>query len=127
MNLQEKEGAATMPQAGPSLHFVWLEVSDLSRSRFFYGDKLGFSVDESNDAFIVASLGASSLYLAQGQPAAASMYLAIAVPDIDLLYQRLLARGVKAPTPTDEGWARYIELTDPDGYRLLLLTVDEVA
>jgi len=127
MNLQEKKEAATTPQAPPSLHFVWLEVSDLPRSRSFYGDELGFSVDESNDAFIVVSLGASSLYLAQGRPTPTSMYLAIAVPDIDQLYQRLLERGMDAPSPTDEGWARYIELADPDGYRLLLLTVNENA
>lgn len=125
MNLQEKEDAAITPQTAPSLHFVWLEVSDLSRSRSFYGDELGFSIDESNDAFSIVSLGASALYLAKGRPTPTNMYLAIAVPDIDLLYQRLLELGMDAPSPTDEGWARYIELADPDGYRLLLLTVNE--
>ena len=109
----------------PTLQFVWLEVSDLATSRHFYGETLGFSVQESDDAFITVDLNDAFLYLAPGKPTPGNMYLAIAVEDIDLLYQHLLEQGNDVASPTDEGWARYIELTDPDGYRLLLLTPEE--
>ncbi len=106
----------------PALHFVWLEVSDLSRSSVFYGQTLGLPVQETEGAFVVVTLHGASLYLAPGHPTPGNMYLAIAVADIDLLYQHLLEQGLDVSSPQDEGWARYLELTDPDGYRLLLLT-----
>ncbi len=106
----------------PTLQFLWLEVADLARAAEFYGDVLGLPIVETTDAFIVADLVSTQLYLALGQPRPASMYLALAVPDIDLLYQRMLEAGLKVHSPQDEGWARYIEYQDPDGYRLLLLT-----
>ena len=109
----------------PTLQFVWLEVSDLAASRHFYGEVLGFLVQESDGAFITVDLNDTFLYLAPGKPTPGNMYLAIAVEDIDLLYQRLLEQGSDVASPTDEGWARYIELTDPDGYRLFLLTPEE--
>ena len=112
----------THRNAEPTLHFLWLEVEDLARSRGFYEEVLGLPVTPSGDAFIIVDLGATSLYLAPGRPTPGNMYMAIAVEDIDRLYQRLLEQGEDVSSPTDEGWARYIELTDPDGYRLLLLT-----
>ena len=112
----------TPPNAHPVLQFVWLQVADLARTRNFYNDTLGLPVNEPGGDFIVVDLGETSLYLAAGNPQPASMYLAIAVPDIDILYQQLLEQGLDIESPQDEGWARYIELTDPDGYRLLLLT-----
>ncbi len=115
----------THPNAQPVLQFVWLQVADLTRAREFYGDTLGLPVTAPGSDFIVVDLGETSLYLAAGKPQPASMYLAIAIPDIDLLYQRLLEQGLDVASPQDEGWARYIELTDPDGYQLLLLTPTE--
>ncbi|HID33991.1 MAG TPA: VOC family protein [Anaerolineae bacterium] len=112
----------TKQGAQPTLQFVWLEVADLARAAAFYGETLGFPIVETTDAFIVADLTSAKLYLAQGQPIPTNIYLAIAVPDIDLLYQRMLEAGLKVASPQDEGWARYIEYQDPDGYRLLLLT-----
>jgi len=106
----------------PTLQFIWLEVSDLARSREFYGETLGFAVEETEGEFLVVMLAGTLLYLAPGYPTPGNMYLAVAVPDIDLLYQHLLEQGEDVPSPEDEGWARYIEMTDPDGYRLLLLT-----
>lgn len=106
----------------PALHFVWMEVSDIVRSREFYGQTLGLPVQETDGVFVIVTLRSASIYLAPGHPTPGNMYLAIAVADIDLLYQHLLEQGMDVGPPLDEGWARYIELTDPDGYRLLLLT-----
>jgi predicted enzyme related to lactoylglutathione lyase len=117
----------TQRNTEPALHFVWLEVDDLTRSRDFYVEVLQLPLRESGDEFVAVGLGKTTLYLAPGRPQFASMYLAIAAPDIDQLYQRLLEHGVDVAPPQDEGWARYIEMTDPDGYRLLLLTPAEDA
>ena len=116
----------TSSDIAPTLHFVWLEVSDLARAKDFYGNQLGFPIQEDEESFVMVDLQDASLYLAPGSPTPGNMYLAIAVADIDLLYQRLLEQGVDASPPADEGWARYIEITDPDGYRLLLLTPAEM-
>ena len=117
----------TQRNAQPALHFVWLEVKDVARARAFYEDLLQLPIAESREEFVAVSLGETSLYLAAGQPRPASMYLAIAVPDIDALYQHLLEQGEDVSSPQDEGWARYIEMTDPDGYQLYLLTPAEEA
>lgn len=114
-------------QSAPTLQFVWLTVKDIKRALQFYGDTLGFPVQRSNDAFGIVQLGEMALYLAAGEATPGNMYLAIAVPDIDSFSQHLQAQGVFAGYPIDEGWARYIEITDPDGYRLLILTPNTVS
>ena len=111
--------------ASPHLHFLWLEVSDLARSTIFYRDHVGLKVTEENEAFITLDMGQPQLYLAVGEPRPASMYLALAVADVDALYARLQQAGAEVTPPQDEGWARYIEFTDPDGYRWLALTPTE--
>ena len=105
----------------PTLHFVWLEVSDLARSVDYYRAVLGFPVQEQPGNLAVVHLGNSKLYLAAGRPLPASVFVAIAVPNLDERLSRLREHGVHAPEPTDEGWARYVNLLDPDGYRLILL------
>ena len=115
----------TPANAMPALQFIWIEVSDLARSREFYSQTLGFSTQDNDEAFSVVTLAGAQLYLAPGNPSPGNMYLAIAVSDVDALYQRLLEQGVTLAAPVDEGWARYIELNDPDGYHLLILTPNE--
>lgn len=109
-------------QFTPTLQFVWITVSDIKRALQFYGDTLGFPVKMPNDAFGIVQLGEMALYLATGEATPGNMYLAIAVPDVDAFSQHLQAQGVSVGSPVDEGWARYIEVLDPDGYRLLILT-----
>ncbi len=108
-----------------TLQFIWLEVADLTRSREFYAHRLGWPVVEESEAYVSFDLHGPRLYLAVGQPRPAGMYLAVAVPDVDALYERLVAAGMEVAPPQDEGWARYIEITDPDGYPLLMLTPAE--
>jgi len=71
----------THQNAQPALHFIWLEVSDLARSREFYGETLGFAVEETEGEFLVVMLAGTLLYLAPGYPTPGNMYLAVAVPD----------------------------------------------
>jgi catechol 2,3-dioxygenase-like lactoylglutathione lyase family enzyme len=105
----------------PTLHFIWLEVSDLERSIHFYRETLGLVVQEDTDSFAIVQLTNSKLYLAPGRPLGMNMYIAIAFTNIDIIHERLLDHNINVSAPTDEGWARYINLIDPDGYRLLLL------
>lgn len=105
----------------PSLHFIWLEVSESRRSIDFYRKTLGFSVQDDHDSFAIVHLANTKLYLAPGTPLGMNMYIAISVPDIDTMHQRLLDHNIPVGPPIDEGWARYINIIDPDGYRLLLL------
>ena len=114
------------PSSDPSLHFLWLEVTDLRTSIDFYREILGFPVQDevpgaAPGAFAIVHLAQTRLYLAPGAPRGMGMHIAIAIADVDAMHQRLLDHGVKAPPPVDEGWARYINLLDPDGYRLYLL------
>jgi len=125
-NLQGSDYLMSTPQFTPTLQFVWHTVKDVERALQFYGDTLGFPVQRTNDAFGIVQLGELALYLAAGEATPGNMYLAIAVPDIDAFSLYLQNQGVSAGAPVDEGWARYIELTDVDGYRLLILTPSAV-
>ncbi len=109
------------PFSEPSLHFLWLEVTDLRKSVDFYRETLGFPVQDDVGQFAIVHLAQSKIYLAPGAPRGLGMYVAIAVPDIEVLSQRLRLHGLAVAAPVDEGWARYINIMDPDGYRLLLL------
>lgn len=109
------------PVYEPSLHFLWLEVTDLQRSVDFYRETLGFPVQGDPGPFAIVHLGRAPLYLAPGAPRGLGLYIAIAVPDIEAMYRRLSERRYPTSPPVDEGWARYLNVTDPDGYRLILL------
>ena len=97
----------------PELHFLWMEVTDRSRSVNFYRETLGFPVQEDAGPFAIVHLGNTKLYLAGGQPRGTGVHIAISVPDIDAMYQRLHNKGLGVQTPVDEGWARFVELIDP--------------
>lgn len=105
----------------PSLYFLWLEVTDLRKSVDFYRETLGFPVQDDAGPFAIVHLAQTKIYLSPGAPRGLGMYIAIAVPDLDAFCQRLRLRGPAVAAPTDEGWARYINLMDPDGYRILIL------
>ncbi len=110
----------------PSLQFLWLEVTDLRQSIDFYREILGLPVQEdipgaAPGAFAIVHLADHKIYLAPGAPRGMGMYIAIAFPDIDAIHARLVKHGLSVPPPIDEGWARYINLFDPDHYHLLLL------
>ncbi len=113
--------AMSSPAQDPSLHFLWLEVTDLRKSVDFYRETLGFPVQDDTDAFAIVHLAQSKIYLAPGAPRGLGMYIAIAIADIEAFCQRLRLRGLAVAAPVDEGWAKYVNLMDPDGYRLLVL------
>ncbi|MCO6450215.1 MAG: VOC family protein [Caldilineales bacterium] len=105
----------------PAFHFIWLEVGDLPTSVDFYRQVLGFPVQDESGTFGVVHLEHGQVYLSPGTPKPFSGYIAIAVPDVERLRQRLLAHGLPVTEVIDEGWAQYINVIDPNGYRLILL------
>ncbi|NOZ73112.1 MAG: hypothetical protein GXP38_14605 [Chloroflexi bacterium] len=105
----------------PRLHFLWLEVRNLEKSIVFYQETLGFAVEKKTENLAIVSLANTQLYLATGVPHGSGVQIAIAVPDIDALHQRLASHQVYLPHPTDQGWARYLRMIDPDGYHLIFV------
>lgn len=107
------------------LHFLWLEVRNLQKSITFYQETLGLPVEKKTDSLAIVSLANTQLYLATGMPHGTGVQIAISVPDIDAMHQRLASHQVYLPHPTDQGWARYLNMIDPDGYRLILLQLTD--
>jgi len=110
-----------MTYRDPELHFLWMEVSNLTQAVWFYREVLGFPVQDDTPDLAVVHLANSKLYLAPGSPRGLGLHIALAVDDIDRMAARLRDHGLSVDSPVDEGWARHISFTDPEGYRLILL------
>lgn len=105
----------------PELHFLWMEVSNLANAVDFYRSTLGFPVQDDAGTFAIVHLANTRLYLAPGMPRGYGMQIAVAVTELDALIARMHQHGLAMPAATDEGWARYINVADPDGYRFIFL------
>jgi len=112
-----------------------LAVSSVRRSMKFYGETLGFDVvvDAAPDFALVrvggkggGTIGLLALRHAVGgkakrvTPAMRSgAHVELGTSDLDGLYAKLKARGVKFDEPPhDEPWERMASARDPDGYTL---------
>jgi len=107
-------------------------IRDYELAKKFYVEGLGFHVDFEHRSlpglpvFAQVSRDGMRLYLTQhqgdcGGPGLAYLY----VPDVDAWQRELLARGVLADAPPqNQPWGnRELQLTDPDGNRLRVCTV----
>ena len=114
-------------------------ASDLARSAAFY-EKLGFSEAYRNDRGVMMSSEGVHLFLflfvarkPNPPPVGRELglfsnppgidHISFTVTDIDALYAKLCADGVKfGGQPEDQSWgARMVGLMDPDGNNLYLL------
>ena len=112
-------------------------ASDLPRSISFYR-RLGFSEAYRNDRGVMMSTEGVNLFLfLTRRPDPPSVcreldlfgnapgidHISFAVTDLDVLYTKLCAEGVKfGGPPEDQSWgARMVGLKDPDGNNLYLL------
>jgi len=109
-----------------------LAVKDVKRSLAFYGGKLGLKVeiDSAPDFALIRADGSGATIglLAErhanpeGTRAAsraqhAAIHVELSTDDLDGLYRRLKARGVRfSEPPHDEPWERAMQAHDPDGY-----------
>jgi len=116
--------SSPLPFSIRGISAVTLATHDMARALRFYR-ALGFTVHYGQETGPLVSLKAGSSYLNLiAQPAERHWSwwgrVILYVSDVDLLYERVLALGLKpAAPPQDAPWGeRYFHLTDPDGHEL---------
>ena len=105
-------------------------MNNLADSLEFYSDVLGFEIESSNDRLTpdrLTEVGFTAHYAgpASRDDAKARTWCSfrLGVDDVDDFYERLNSRNVDVSEPRDEGWGgRFVNLQDPDGYRLFFVT-----
>ena len=107
------------------LAVVSVPVSDLERSRTYYRDVLGFSLQREGDlgtpyAYILmrppAGMAGISLVQATDKlPAGSVQGLMLQTLDVDKMIERLTPNGLEASEPKSASWGRFTTFTDPDG------------
>ncbi|MBC8064185.1 MAG: VOC family protein [Chlorobia bacterium] len=94
-----------------------LGVKILERSKTFYVDALGFSVDWGfEEGHVVGSVSrdGKSFMLSEGE--ASGMTCWVGVEDILPFYERLKSLGIEiVQEPTNQWWAYEFRALDPDG------------
>lgn len=103
------------------IFYVFAEVSDLARSKKFYGGTLGWQLN--TDEKDVAGFACGNAYLvihATGNaapPAGRTLYVELQVDDVNAEHARLKELGVKVTDPHDQHWGeRNFSFVDPDGH-----------
>ena len=118
-----------------SLSLINLFVSDMAASRHFYCQVLGIPVASNSapdeDKYLALDLDGPQIYLHWTPPESVVEYrnrgieLYLRVEDADAMARRLSQLGVTLKTPVyDVGWRpwRRLEVEDPDGYTLNLVS-----
>lgn len=106
------------------LDHLCLSVRDVAKSRDWYHETLGLEVEFELPERKFAALKDESdfgLLLLQGAVGSdpTRIQISFQVKDVDELYSRLAARGVKFDHPPEKRvWGYGPQLTDPDGYIL---------
>jgi catechol 2,3-dioxygenase-like lactoylglutathione lyase family enzyme len=104
------------------IFYVFALVSDLARSKKFYGDVLGWQLttDETDVAGFAFGSGYLVIHADNSQPAArkaSSMHVEVQVDDVDTEHARLQKLGIKVSELQDQHWGeRNFYFSDPDGY-----------
>ncbi|TPW78002.1 glyoxalase superfamily protein [Schumannella soli] len=107
------------------IELIQVPVADLNRSREFYGETLGWSVDwdvevDEKTHFIQVTPPGSAASIAFGRgvsemPPGSLHALQVVVDSADQALADLTARGVEARGVEDLGWGRFVFFSDPDG------------
>jgi len=100
--------------------YVSAHVSDLTRSKQFYSEKLGWKLGTNEPEVAGFHFGSGYLVLladAAHAKFAGGMHVAIRVSDIDAEYGRLVEAGVAVSELRRQPWGeRNFSFHDPDGY-----------
>ena len=106
------------------LYYLLAFVSDMQRSKKFYGDTLGWKLGTEEGNVAGFSFGTGYLVLhADNRPAAerrcgSGMQVAVQVDDAAAEHARLARLGVDVGELVDRPWGeRHFSFADPDGYR----------
>jgi predicted lactoylglutathione lyase len=96
-----------------------LRVQDMQRSRRYYVQTLGFSLDWDAREMISVSRDGKSVMLCEGDQGHPGTWLWIGVDDADSLFTELSAKGAKVRRPPQNfSWAYEFQIEDPDGHVL---------
>jgi len=98
-----------------------LSVKDMSATRTFYKDILGFTeVDWGTDDFTSFNRDNAGIYVCRNGQGNAGTWIWVGFDgDIFKLYEELKAHGVKIKLPpTNYSWALEMHIEDPDGHVL---------
>ena len=113
-----------------NLNYIIVYVQDVAKSKAFYTDVLGMTVDEtqSSPTFVTlcpangARIGLqdkSTSRLPPKDEPAGSVELSFAVDDVDATWQQWKEKGVEIVTePMDLPFGRYFMAKDPEGHYL---------
>ena len=110
--------------AATGIFYVFAFVSDLARSKRFYGEILGWKIG--TDEADVAGFSFGSGYLVihiddrhdEARDYAGGMQVEVRVDDVDAEHERLRKLGVAVSDLADQPWGeRNFFFIDPDGYR----------
>ena len=102
--------------------YVFANVSDLARSKRFYGDTLGWKLgtDEKDVAGFAFGAGYLVIHADDGSGAAigaGGMHVEVRVDDVNAEHARLRGLGVEVGELIDQPWGeRNFFFRDPDGY-----------
>jgi catechol 2,3-dioxygenase-like lactoylglutathione lyase family enzyme len=106
------------------IFYVFAWVSDLERSKRFYGETLGWKLGTDEKDVAGYSVGGGYLVIhadnrsEQPRRYAGGMHVAIQVEDVDAEHARLKRLGVEVSELRDQPWGgeRNFYFDDPDGY-----------
>lgn len=105
------------------IFYVALHVSDLARSKQFYGGKLGWKLETDEASVAGFRFGSGYLVLLANTADSGSsvhaggMHVAVLLDDIDTEYARLRSVGVEVSALLSHPWGeRNFSFRDPDGY-----------
>jgi predicted enzyme related to lactoylglutathione lyase len=101
------------------IFYVYAKVSDLERTKQFYGETLGWKLHTDED--YVAGFWFGSGYLVagldRGAASSGGMQVSVKVSDIDAEHAQLAQRGVDVTPIKQRPWGeRNFSFKDPDGY-----------
>jgi catechol 2,3-dioxygenase-like lactoylglutathione lyase family enzyme len=100
------------------LTYVIQFVADMDTSIQFYSEVLGLTAKFISPFWSELATGETSLALhpASAKNPAGSLQLGFRVPDLDLFYQEMTAKGIKfTQTPTPESESRLARFVDQQG------------
>ena len=105
------------------LFYVHAFVSDLARSKRFYGEVLGWTLGTDEPGVAGFQFGSGYLVAIQDErPPADRLYpggmsVAVKVDDLDAQHARLAGHGIEVGSIRSQPWGeRSFSFADPDGY-----------
>jgi catechol 2,3-dioxygenase-like lactoylglutathione lyase family enzyme len=102
---------------------VQFRTKNLARARAFYGERLGFSLMKEEDTFVVVNVGTFRLRIERADDAnpakGGGAALVFRTRNVAKTAKELDARGVVYEEFTGARTGDWLEVRDPDGYRIV--------